>query len=214
MSSTLAIVQARLGSTRFPRKALARLHGKPLFQHTLERAAQIPGIDRLILAVPWGEQAAFMNAMTDSVPECSVFAAKSVATNDVLGRFAAAAHQYPEAETIVRLTADCPLIEPSVCGRLLDYYRGIAGCEYAWLNTHSGEWPDGLDCEVFSRRLLVWSNATVTDAQDREHVTSQMRRAVQAVSLLPDDTYRRWPKLSVDTVGDLDVVRGWAVVAR
>ncbi len=185
----LAIIQARLGSTRFPRKVLAKMNdGRTVLAHVMERANLIRGVDRVRVAWPFiydGDE------------------------NDVLGRFAHVATWTPEADTIMRLTADCPLLDPDVCARVLDLYRA-ADCQYAWTDTSKGDWPDGLDCEVFSRQLLGQCADVASDPADREHVTSWMRRGnAMTVSLRPDPAYAGWPKLSIDTPEDLERVRNW-----
>lgn len=188
--SVLAIIQCRLGSTRFPRKVLADLHGKPVIQHVIERAQQILGVDDVIVAPP------------------TIYGYLGH-ENDVLGRFAHVVMQSPDADVIMRLTGDCPLLEPEVCARVLDLYHATPNCEYAWTNTPDGAWPDGLDCEVFSRSALLWAHREATDPADREHCTPWLRRHVKVASLPPDPKYRGWPKLSIDTPEDLERVRTW-----
>jgi spore coat polysaccharide biosynthesis protein SpsF (cytidylyltransferase family) len=187
---TLALIQARLGSHRFPNKVLADLCGWRVIDHVIERVQQISGVDHVLVA--W--------------PDACWYAGHE---NDVLGRFAHVVMQYPDVDTVLRATADCPVLDSSVCERVLELYHGTPNCEYAWTNTRDGEWPDGLDCEVFSRAALMWAHREATDPADREHVTPWLRRHVKVASLPPDPKYRGWPKLSIDTPEDLDRVRAW-----
>ncbi len=188
----LAIIQCRMNSSRFPKKALADLNGTPVIRHVVVRAQQIAGVDAVIVATP--------TAYGYDGDE-----------NDVLGRFVHVAMQFPEAHTFMRLTGDCPLLDPEACERLLNIYQATPWCEYAWIDTRPGTgWPDGLDCEVFSRELLMRAHAEATDPADREHVTSWMRRNAAVLSLPSEPLkYEGWPKVSIDTEADLERVREW-----
>jgi spore coat polysaccharide biosynthesis protein SpsF (cytidylyltransferase family) len=210
----IAIVQCRLGSTRFPRKALAPLGGRPVIVHVVERALQIPGVDRVIVATPWGDAGVIAQELPDD-ERLSVFHAR-IDDEDVLGRFVAALANYPECETVLRLTGDCPLIDPLVCERVLALYRWTG--QYAWTNTHRGDWPDGLDCEVFSRVVLKLMDASAVGAA-REHVTSGWRASRATLEggmaeLPPDPAYRDWPKVSIDTPEDLARVEEFILAQR
>lgn len=196
----IAIIQCRLGSTRFPRKALAPLEGRPVIVHVVERALQIPGVDRVIVATPWSDAALIAQELPED-ERLSVFAAR-VDDEDVLGRFVAALANYPECDTVMRLTGDCPLIDPLVCARVLALNGHFLSGGYAWTDTHAGDWPDGLDCEVFSRYALHTADARAS-AADREHVTADMRRRYVVKSLPPDPAFTGWPKVSIDTPEDL-----------
>jgi spore coat polysaccharide biosynthesis protein SpsF len=89
---------------------------------------------------------------------------------DVLSRFAAIAHD-TRADVIMRITADCPLIDPRLSGRVLQLFESAAAeCDYA-SNTLRRSFPRGLDTEVFSNRALQEAAAEATDPMDREHVT-------------------------------------------
>lgn len=197
---TLVIIQARLGSTRFPRKALALLNGLPVIQHVIHRVYQIGAVG-IVLAVPPSDEKEFQGL---GVP----VKAPHVAAGDVLGRFAAVATLHPQADTIMRITGDCPVLDPKACARLLrTYQRG--GCDYAWIDTRAGTgWADGLDCEVFSREMLLWADESATDPVDREHVTPIMRRGGIVLSI-PPCAHDDWPKVSIDTPEDLARVEAW-----
>lgn len=197
--STLAVIQCRLGSTRFPNKALADLNGVKLIQHVVGLARQIAGVDQVVLAVPQGQVAALLFA--------SHVVGPPVDEPDVLGRFAwIVEHEYPDADTIVRITGDCPLLQPDLCARLITEWRA-SRCEYGWIRTDDGTYADGLDCEIFTRDLLMQAHMQATDAYDREHVSSIMRRMRPVFSLPADPAYADWPKCSIDTEEDLERVR-------
>jgi spore coat polysaccharide biosynthesis protein SpsF len=190
----LCVIQARLGSTRLPLKALELIGGKPLIQHVVERAQQIRGVDDVVLAVPSGEVVELSYAPHTSGPD--------VPENDVLARFASVAQMYPTHETIIRLTGDCCRLDPRIAENVLGlFYQTRAW--YAW-NVCPG-YTDGEDVEVFRREALMRAHREATDHGDREHVTTWIRRHYAIVTLKPQGPARR--KTSVDTAADLAHVR-------
>jgi len=193
--SVLCIIQARLGSERLPRKVLMDIDGRPLISHVVQRACGIRGVDTFVLAVPHAEAGMFAsNVVHVCGPE--------VPENDVLARFAAVSNFYPQHDTIMRVTGDCPLLNPRVAEAVLKLYRECHAW-YAW-NVYPG-YTDGEDVEVFSRSALVRANELAIDPKDREHVTPWIRRTYPVVTLKPTVTGQR--KTSVDTQEDLDYVR-------
>jgi spore coat polysaccharide biosynthesis protein SpsF (cytidylyltransferase family) len=166
--SVLAIIQCRLGSTRFPRKALADLAGRPMIAHVVERAQQVRGVVNVVVAVPPRDALGILDVAT------TVYA-PDVPEHDVLARFVAVASMFPEHDTIMRVTGDCPLWNPREGERVLALYQSIHGCEYAW-NVAPG-YCDGEDVEVFSRAALLQAHWHAGGEEgDREHVTPWIRR--------------------------------------
>jgi spore coat polysaccharide biosynthesis protein SpsF len=205
----LAILQARTGSTRFPAKVLADLHGRPMVVRQVERLRRSAGIDRLVAALPSG-------AGDDELE--SVLAAEGVPVfrgprDDVLGRFAIVA-EAEGPDHIVRLTADCPLTDPAVVDTVIaEHLR--TGADLT-VNTMPPTYPDGLDAEVMEigafRRLHDLGAAL--SAVDREHVTYGMHARpehfrVHNVTQHPDRSALRW---TVDLPADLAFAN--AVYAR
>jgi spore coat polysaccharide biosynthesis protein SpsF len=195
---TLGIIQARTGSSRLPNKAFADLMGKPLIQHVIERAQQIALIRFLVLAVPAQDVALFSRF---GVP---VYGFADVPEADVLTRFWRVAERYPACDAIMRLTGDCPLLDPHICQQVCERYVSDPSVSYA-SNVHDG-YIDGTDCEVFSRPALEAAYFHATDPIDREHVTAWIRRHM-ATATLPPAFHGRGLKTSVDTVEDLARVR-------
>jgi spore coat polysaccharide biosynthesis protein SpsF len=202
MSKVMAIVQARMGSTRLPGKVLAEVAGRPMLAHVLERVGCARRLDGVILAVttapadaPLLEQAAEWRALAFAGSE-----------EDVLDRFyqAALAHG---AEVIVRVTSDCPLIEPAVIDRVTEVFLQ-GGFDYV-CNTQPPTFPDGLDTEVFSCEVLSQTWHEAHWASEREHVTPYIWKHPEIFRLYtvrhePDLSSLRW---TVDTVEDLAFVR-------
>lgn len=208
--SCVAIVQCRYSSSRFHGKALADLCGRPVLAHVLDRASRIRGVNRVVLAIPDGdEQKPLVDWCIANAPRFGVGVIQGVGLdeNDVLGRFRAAA-QWAKASLCVRLTADCPMFEPSLVDRLLSlFYRSKTNSAYAWIDTSRGDWADGLDAEVFTVRALM--DAQPESDSDKEHVTPAIRRSTGVLSLPFDPAYKDWPKLSIDEPSDLERVRAW-----
>ena len=203
--NVIAIIQARLASTRLPRKVLAPICGKPMVQHVLERAGAIAGVDRVVLAVPASELHEW--SRLDRACTGRYLFSYGGPAEDVLGRFAHAARANA-ADVIVRLTADCPLICPEVCAAVLDILLSD-GVEYATNDTRWTGWPDGLDCQAFTRHMLERADVNATSAHDREHVCAWMegRENPQPLCYIRDRQGWAGPKLSVDSAEDLERVR-------
>lgn len=168
MGRTIAIVQARMGSTRLPGKILLPLAGQTVLGHVLTRCAAVPGVDGVWCATT-------ELAEDDAVAEEAARHGASIyrgSTEDVLARYAGAARA-AQADIVLRVTSDCPAIDPSVCGVLLDL-RAQSGAEYA-ANNMPASWPHGLDCEAFTRTALKAADAHAVRTFEREHVSPWMR---------------------------------------
>lgn len=165
------IVQARMTSKRFPGKTAAPLLGRPVLEHVLVRAKMIPGVDKVVCAFPEDKMSAPILVLCRST-RVIAFAGDE---NDVLGRYYEAAKNV-KASVIMRITGDCPLIDPMVCGALLRLFLQ-EDLDYA-SNIHPVRtFPKGLDCETFTCACLNNANACAVSAYDREHVTPWMQRA-------------------------------------
>lgn len=199
---TVIIVQARMTSTRLPGKVLKEVMGKTLLAYQLERLRRVQLADEIILATTTNQ--------TDDV--LAVFAAAEEIRcfrgdeQDVLDRYYQAA-VFAEADVIVRVTSDCPLIEPDVIDEVIQVYFKSPGVDYV-SNTLSRTYPRGLDVECFSFKALeiAWKNANKT--YEREHVTPYlyqqpnfMKKEVKAAG---EYSQYRW---TVDTQEDYELVK-------
>lgn len=155
--TTAVIIQARLGSKRFPRKVLADLAGKPVLERVLERCKLIG--PQVILAVPYGDNELTPIAERQGAP--IFFGPK----DDVLKRYFYAANAYA-IDIIMRITADCPLIDPDLCRETLELYEPDYTA-IGWPRTY----PRGYGCEVFSKSALDLADKNAITPHDREHVT-------------------------------------------
>lgn len=193
----LGIVQARMGSSRLPGKSLRPLRGRAMVHHVLVRAAAIPCVDWTILATS-------DNPVDDELAShvkrlgFQVFRGPE---QDVLARFAQAA-RLKRADAVVRVTGDCPLLCPSVSGRVVSAFLA-GGCDYA-SNTLDRTYPKGLDTEVFAAEALFRADREATDPHDREHVTPYLYRnpAYFRLRSVTDSIDRSGLNWSVDTEED------------
>lgn len=199
---TIVIVQARMTSSRLPGKMMMDLCGKPVLQHVLERAKGIPGKDAIVLTVPNAEQSSQMIKLANSMG----IAAHVGSEFDVLERFHGAAVQ-ANADIVVRVTGDCPMLDREVCGRVISL-RQYKNSGYA-SNVLPRSFPKGLDCECFTMEQLARANKKATDTYDREHVTPFIIRAndgnrTNLASGRFDLARMRW---TLDTIKDLKFMR-------
>jgi spore coat polysaccharide biosynthesis protein SpsF len=166
----VAIIQARMGSSRLPGKVLMTLVDRPVIEWVYERASRIPGVNEVVVATT--------TSMSDDplVRWCEAHDVPAYrgSEDDVLDRYVKCAREHG-ADAVVRITADCPLLDPSASGDVLRAFRDMQPCDYA-SNTQPATFPNGLDTEVISREALQISGREARGALDREHVTPFVRR--------------------------------------
>ncbi len=195
----VAIIQARLGSVRLPRKVLADLGGKSLLEFMIERVRRANTIGAIVLAVPEGDL---------DTPLAQIAARQGVdliggSETDVLDRFASAARARVES-IVVRLTADCPLIDPELIDRAVEEFV-LQGVDY--LRTDL-TFPDGLDVEVTTREALFAAASRATSPGEREHVMPWIANHPEYRQARISHTRNLGQlRLTVDEPQDLDVVR-------
>ena len=163
----VAIVQARMSSRRLPGKVLTRLAGSPVLALVVGRLRRATLVDEVVVATstdPSDDPVA--DWCTESGTRCH-----RGSLDDVLDRFLGAARA-SHAALVVRITADCPLIDPDLVDLVIRTTID-QDLEYGGL---SGEFPDGLDCEVMSRAALERAAEEATLPSEREHVTPYLQR--------------------------------------
>ena len=168
----IAVVQARLGSKRFPNKVLKEIGDIPMIGLLLSRLAKAKQIDQIVVAVPVG----IMNISLVEYVQKLGFKCFQGSEDDVLDRYVAAARQ-AEADVVVRITGDCPLVDPDLVDEVVQGFK-LANVDY-FSNIANLTYPDGLDIEVFSMQALERAGREAKDAFDREHVTPFLRSADQ-----------------------------------
>ncbi|MCX8130811.1 MAG: glycosyltransferase family protein [Clostridia bacterium] len=200
----LAIIQARMGSSRLPGKVLIELLGKTVLWHVVNRVKQSNLVDKVLVATSTNEKDDLI------VQECKRYNINCFTgnENDVLDRFYNAAVKYSlrENDSVVRITADCPLIDPKVIDNVISVYLNNK-CDYA-SNINPPTFPDGLDIEIFKFSALEKSYREARLTSEREHVTLYVRNHPELFSTVnfeyeKDISNLRW---TLDEKEDLDVI--------
>ncbi len=199
----VVVVQARMGSSRLPGKVLMDLHGRPLLERQIERLRRSLTPDAIVIATS-------THAHDDAIADLATTLGIGVFRGDeedVLARYAGAAAA-SHADIVVRITADCPLVDPEVLDRCVARLLEDDDLDYV-SNTLQRTYPRGLDVEVFTRAVLDRAHHEARDPDDREHVTRFVWRQPErfrlgGVAEREDHSALRW---TVDTQEDLDVVR-------
>ncbi len=199
-----AIVQARMGSRRLPGKTLAEVGGRPMLARLLDRARRIAGVERVIVATTEkpADEAILRLARDQGL------AAYAGSEDDVLDRVHQAACRHG-VSVVVRVTPDCPLVDPAVSGLVLARFLECRGAVDYASNTQPPTFPDGLDTEVFSFEALARAWREATQPSEREHVTSYIWKRPDLFRLVnvrhdPGLSALRW---AVDEAADLEFVR-------
>jgi glutamate-1-semialdehyde aminotransferase/spore coat polysaccharide biosynthesis protein SpsF (cytidylyltransferase family) len=199
----VAVVQARMGSTRFPGKVLQAIGDHPMLWHVIERTRQARHVQKVVVAT---SDRPGDDAIARSCERSGVACFRG-SEDDVLDRFYHAARLHG-ADIIVRITADCPFIDPSVIDKVIEAF--LEGDADYVSNTLRPSYPDGLDTEVFSFSALesAWKQATFH--AEREHVTPFMRTSgLFLVKNVENDSDLglRDIRLTVDEPVDLEFAR-------
>ena len=196
----VAIVQARMGSTRLPNKVMKPLMGVPMIELLLERLSKSNQIDQIVLATSSDSKNA---PLVEHVERLGYTCIRGSET-DVLDRFLAAARQV-QADVVVRITGDCPLIDAALVDQTIERFN--AGKFDYLSNTSPATYPDGLDTEVFSMQALERAGRETQDPFDHEHVTPYLRRPglfkTDSLTYEQDLSGLRW---TVDEPADFEVV--------
>ena len=193
------IIQARMTSKRFPGKSTALLLGKPVIQHVWEKARLIRPVDEIILAVPDDPASEPLEALA----EAENIKGFKGSEHDVLERYYHAADYYA-LDIIVRITGDCPFINPRVSSEVVQLllWRKF---DYTSNVYPKRTYPKGLDTEAFTFDCLEAAHVSATDPSDREHVTPWMQRTAGVrtglVSQSLDASHNNW---CVDEPQDLE----------
>lgn len=200
----LGIIQARMSSTRLPGKVLADVAGVPMLGRQVERLRRSRRMDELVLAT--SDQASD-NAVADYAARLDLTVVRGP-LEDVLGRFGLALEAFPEAATVVRMTADCPLTDWRVLDAVIDH-RAATRADYASNTPEVRTYPHGLDIEVMTAAALRTAVREAADPYEREHVTPFLYRnprrfRTEFLSQSPSLAHLRW---TVDHPEDLDFVR-------
>ncbi len=197
-----AIIQARMGSTRLPGKVLKKIKNKTILEYQLERVRRAALINETIVATSTND---IDNVIVELCNELGVRVYRGSET-DVLSRYYEAAIE-SGAEVVVRLTSDCPLIDPEVIDQVIKLYLDYTDVDYV-SNAIERTFPRGLDTEVFSMEALQVTFKNAVLPSEREHVTAYMYSHPERFNLLNFSSERdlskhRW---TVDTIEDFELI--------
>ena len=168
--NTVAIVQARMGSTRLPGKVLRRINGATIIELLLSRLSKAKLVNIIVVAVPFGSD---NQILVEHIQQLGYKYVQG-SEDDVLSRFQFAAEEF-DAEVIVRVTGDCPLLDFELVDEVI---KGYLTSEFDYFsNISPPTYPDGLDVEVFSRKALDVANLRAKSQFEREHVTPYIRNS-------------------------------------
>jgi spore coat polysaccharide biosynthesis protein SpsF len=199
-----AIVQARMNSTRLPGKVLLNINGRPMLSYLIERVASARCVDQIVVATSTESH----DDMISAFCERERILCYQGSLDDVLDRYYQAARELG-CDVVVRLTADCPLIDPIVIDTVVGVFKSGQFDFVANTVPPVGTYPDGMDVEVFSFEALERAWKEASKPSDREHVTFYFWKNPELFSTTRHDLdvdlgeYR----LTVDYPEDLEVIR-------
>jgi spore coat polysaccharide biosynthesis protein SpsF len=202
----VAIIQARMGSTRLPGKVLRVLGSRTVLAHVIRRVQSAPNIEEIVVATT---EASNDDAIVKEARLCdtSVFRGSE---NDVLSRYFGAAKQ-SNADVVVRVTSDCPLLETRVLREMVTRFHtlNVEGKHVDYLsNTLTRTYPRGLDVEIFTIDALKRAHREASSTAEREHVTPYIYHHPQVFNIDQfknevDISYHRW---TLDTEDDWNLL--------
>jgi spore coat polysaccharide biosynthesis protein SpsF len=198
LSRVLIAIQARLSSSRLPRKVLADLGGKPLLAQMHRRLQTCKEAYAVVVACPLQD----VEPISTACPGIPVYGGPE---KDLLTRLVGCAEEY-EADILVRATADCPLLPPEMIDhglRMLAKHKETPLCQNWRPRTH----PDGFDFDIWRMEFLSKLSDKLVDLDDREYFAQYcLDREIENTSIQSPDNLSRF-RLTVDYPEDLELVR-------
>lgn len=199
----ISTVAARMGSTRLPAKAMRPILGKPMLQICIERVQRTRAVDEVIVATTTNPRDDVIVAFAEKIGVRCFRGSEEDLVERILG-----AGRWAQADVIVEITSDCPLIDPAVVDRVVEAYVARR-CDYV-SNVVRRTYPRGMDTQVFAPALLQRVADVTTDPADREHIGLYVWEHAEQFSIynvesgLPE---RDWElRLTVDTVEDFELI--------
>jgi spore coat polysaccharide biosynthesis protein SpsF len=192
--NVVCIIQARMGSTRLPGKVLMDLEGKPVLHRVIDRVLDAETVSKIVIATTVHERDhVIVDAVEGYHPRVSSFRGSE---EDVLDRYYRAAAE-ARADLVVRVTSDCPLIDPEIIDLVVSALLRDPSMDYASNVLGELTYPRGLDVQAirFSTLEKIWK--TATEPEDREHVTLYLRKHPERfratkIQLSPNMHAHRW----------------------
>ena len=202
--NTFIIVQARMGSTRLPGKILKEVMGRPLLEYQIERLKKINVVNKVIIATSTNPNDDPVVTLCKKL-NCAYFRSSE---DDVLLRYYETAIEF-RAKYIVRINADCPLIDPKVVERVIECFSANSDRYDYVSNILEASYPIGFHAEIFTINALKRANESTNDPLEREHVTPYIYRnpglfRLGSVSLNDNFSHYRW---TVDYLEDFVLIK-------
>lgn len=200
----VAIIQARMGSTRLPGKVMKLILDKPVILWDIDRVSLSKLIDEVVIALPDGGENDIIVATVKKYNDEIIITRGS--EDNVLERYYHAAVQ-ANAEVVVRITSDCPLIDPVVADSVIDFFLNN-DCDYC-SNTLVQTYPRGLDTEVFSFSALERAYNEAKEEYEKEHVTPYILENPDKFRLfnVPNNTDLSHFRWTLDTQEDFEFIK-------
>lgn len=197
----VAVIEARMTSSRLPGKVLLPALGQPMIYHLINRLKSVASLDDIVLATTANPSDDILVAFSQKQSVSAFRGSES----DVMGRVIGAASM-ARADIIVEITADCPIIDPDIVEQTIQMFKAHT-CSYV-SNVQVRSFPDGMDTQVFPLSELERSAAMTQDALDREHVSLHMRNNPQLFSQvhLVAPPSQCWPGLGLTLDEEADYV--------
>ena len=199
--NVICIVQARLGSSRLPSKVLKNIENMPMILLLLKRLELSKKIDKIVVATPKTIKDRPLHKLLSQ----NRYEFTKGSENNVLKRFVETSIKY-KADIVIRITADCPLMDPILIDKMIDTFKD-KNVDYL-SNILPPSYPDGLDIEIFSSKVLYDSYNSTNHSYDLEHVTPYIRNSDKFTKYnftnQKDLSHMRW---TVDEQEDLNVVK-------
>lgn len=200
----IGILQARMGSSRVPGKAMLDLAGRPLIWHMMDRMRRVRGVGSLILATTADPRNDPMVAFAER-EGLAVF--RHAVEDDLAGRIAGAIRDVP-GDVVLKTGGDCPLIDPAVLQRMVDVALAEGDADFV-SNRVRWSYPLGLSADVLSRRAIEWCDRTLTAPEERELFAVYVRDHPDRFKVIPivndrDLSHHGW---TVDEPADVIFMR-------
>lgn len=198
-----AIIQARMGSTRLPEKVMKNLKGKTVLEHVIERVRQSKLIDEIIIATTTHERDAVIESEAIRC-DAKVFRGSE---DDVLSRYYYAAKEN-NIDVVVRITSDCPLIDPMVIDEIINFYlkNNYDIVSNAGSNLSNRTFPRGLDTAIFSFEVLENAFNNAKEKYQREHVTPYIYETSDGNYYYKNDIDYSKYRWTLDTDEDFELI--------
>lgn len=195
----LAIIQAHMGSSRLPGKIMKDLCGMPALYRMIERVRQSELLDDIVVAT---STLPCDDVIIDACNEWGIHTFRG-SDNDVLARFGEAAQAYP-ADIYVRMTSDCPLMDPGWIDKTVRFFLDHS---YRYVYIDLERKPNGLGIEPFTAELLKEAVKNATEKCEREHVTPYMYRKQDSIYKIPFERDNANYRITLDTPEDYEVIK-------